>query len=75
MVLGLILGAIVIGNAAYEGGNIGGASLGLEAIFGQDYLRFYSWVVGLFAFLLLFFGNYQVLEKGFKIKKIRKNSK
>jgi len=63
MVLGLILAAIVIGNAAYEGGNIGGASLGLEAIFGQEYLIFYPWIVGIFAFLLLFFGNYQVLEK------------
>ena len=63
LVLGLILSAIVIGNAAYEGGNIGGASLGLEAIFGQEYLLLYPWVVGIFAFLLLFFGNYKVLEK------------
>ena len=63
LVLGLILSAIVIGNAAYEGGNIGGASLGLEAIFGQEYISFYPWVVGIFAFLLLFFGNYKVLEK------------
>ena len=63
LVLGLILAAIVIGNAAYEGGNIGGASLGLEAIFGQDYQSYYPWAVGIFAFLLLFFGNYQVLEK------------
>tara|TARA_R110000796_G_scaffold47977_7_gene115178 strand:- start:47200 stop:48393 length:1194 start_codon:yes stop_codon:yes gene_type:complete len=63
LVLGLILSAIVVGNAAYEGGNIGGASLGLEAIFGQEHLSFYPWVVGSFAFLLLFFGNYKVLEK------------
>ena len=63
MVLGLILSAIVVGNAAYEGGNIGGASLGLEAIFGQEYQSFYPWIVGIFAFLLLFLGNYRVLEK------------
>lgn len=63
IVLGLILAAIVIGNAAYEGGNIGGASLGLEAVFGQEYVSFYPWIVGIFAFLLLFFGNYQLLEK------------
>ncbi|MEQ8220492.1 MAG: Nramp family divalent metal transporter [Arenibacter sp.] len=63
LVLGLILSAIVIGNAAYEGGNIGGASLGLEAIFGQEHISYYPWVVGIFAFLLLFFGNYKVLEK------------
>ena len=63
LVLGLILSAIVVGNAAYEGGNIGGASLGLEAIFGQEYQSFYPWIVGIFAFLLLFLGNYRVLEK------------
>ena len=63
LVLSLILAAIVVGNAAYEGGNIGGASLGLEAMFGKAYLSFYPWIIGTFAFLLLFFGNYQVLEK------------
>lgn len=63
LVLGLILSAIVIGNAAYEGGNIGGASLGLEAIFGPEYQSFYPWIVGIFAFLLLVLGNYRVLEK------------
>lgn len=31
MVMGLILGAIVIGNGAYEAGNIGGATLGMQA--------------------------------------------
>ena len=30
VVIGLILGAIVIGNAAYEAGNISGAALGME---------------------------------------------
>ncbi|MBC8768127.1 Nramp family divalent metal transporter [Arenibacter sp. BSSL-BM3] len=65
LVLGLILSAIVIGNAAYEGGNIGGASLGLVAIFGQEYLSFYPFAIGLVAFLLLFFGNYKLLEKVF----------
>tara|TARA_R110002049_G_scaffold115795_5_gene267952 strand:- start:6751 stop:7944 length:1194 start_codon:yes stop_codon:yes gene_type:complete len=65
VVIGLILSAIVIGNAAYEGGNIGGASLGLVAIFGQEYLSFYPLATGLFAFILLFFGNYKILEKVF----------
>ncbi|MCM4168231.1 Divalent metal cation transporter MntH [Arenibacter antarcticus] len=63
MVLGLILGAIVLGNAAYEGGNIGGASLGLEAIFGDGLLAYYPYAVGAVAFLLLFFGNYKILER------------
>lgn len=63
LVIGIILGAIVIGNTAYEGGNIGGATLGLEAIFGKEYVAYYPFVVGAIAFLLLSFGNYKMLEK------------
>lgn len=62
-VITMILSAIVIGNAAYEGGNIGGATLGLEAIFGTEYTKFYSFIIGFIAFSLLYFGNYKVLEK------------
>lgn len=62
-VVGIILGAIVIGNAAYEAGNIGGATLGLEAIFGSDYLIFYPWIIGICAFVLLYIGSYKVLER------------
>ncbi len=62
LVLALILGAIVIGNAAYEAGNIGGATLGLEAIFGTEFQNFYPFIIGALAFLLLFLGNYKVLE-------------
>jgi len=66
----LILSAIVIGNAAYEAGNISGGVLGLEAIFGNPKLEvngfsidFFSILVGVIAFILLFMGNYKVLEK------------
>lgn len=62
-VITIILSAIVIGNAAYEGGNIGGATLGLEAIFGTEYTNFYPFIIGFIAFGLLYFGNYKVLEK------------
>ncbi|MDX1327636.1 MAG: Nramp family divalent metal transporter [Arenibacter sp.] len=62
-VLGLILGAIVLGNAAYEGGNIGGASLGLEAVFGSGFSTFYPLAVGIVAFVLLYLGNYKFLER------------
>ncbi len=62
-IIGIILGAIVIGNAAYEAGNIGGATLGLEAIFGTDYLKYYPLIIGVCAFTLLYIGNYKVLEK------------
>lgn len=63
LVIGIILGAIVIGNAAYEAGNIGGATLGLEAIFGTDHLTYYPVIIGLCAFMLLYIGNYKLLEK------------
>ncbi|MFS4491696.1 Nramp family divalent metal transporter [Maribacter sp. 2308TA10-17] len=62
-VVAIVLGAIVVGNAAYEAGNIGGATLGLEAIFGTTYLSFYPWIIGFCAFVLLYMGNYKLLEK------------
>ncbi len=65
MVIGIILAAIVIGNAAYEAGNIGGATLGLEAIFGNEYNKVYPFIIGVVAFILLFIGNYKTLEKIF----------
>ncbi len=63
LVIGIILAAIVIGNTAYEGGNIGGATLGLEAIFGREYVTFYPFIIGAIAFSLLYLGNYKMLEK------------
>lgn len=65
LVLGIILAAIVLGNAAYEAGNISGATLGLEAIFGSSSAVIYPWIIGIFAFVLLYIGSYKVLEKAF----------
>lgn len=66
----LILSAIVIGNAAYEAGNISGGVLGLESIFGTPELtlgsfsvNIWSLCIGLFAFVLLYIGNYKILER------------
>ena len=66
----LILSAIVIGNAAYEAGNISGCVLGLESLFGDLKLELfdtsfgvYPLIIGLIAFILLYIGNYKVLEK------------
>jgi manganese transport protein len=61
----LILSAIVIGNAAYEAGNISGGVLGLETLAGSanDYGSFWSVLIGVIAFVLLYIGNYKVLEK------------
>jgi Mn2+/Fe2+ NRAMP family transporter len=63
VVLGIIIAAIIIGNAAYEGGNIGGATLGLEAIFGSGHTKLYAIIITVIAFALLSFGNYKTLEK------------
>ena len=51
----LILSAILIGNIAYEAGNISGGVLGLEAMFGDlsfsNGFNGYSLIIGLIAFL------------------------
>lgn len=67
LVLGLILAAVVLGNAAYQAGNVAGAVLGLEALAGNSWAQLYPWVVGLLAFLLLWFGTYKVLERIFAL--------
>ena len=64
-ILGIILAAIVLGNTAYEAGNISGATLGLEAIFGSGGLSYYPWIIGLIAFVLLYLGSYKILERTF----------
>ncbi len=59
----LILSAIVIGNAAYEAGNLNGAVLGLEALFGSQQKVFYPWIIGAIAMVLLLLGSLRFLEK------------
>ncbi len=65
LLIGIVLAAIVIGNAAYEAGNIGGATLGMDALFGEEYAAFYPFVIGGLAFILLYMGSYKALEKVF----------
>ncbi len=65
LVIALILSAILIGNAAYEGGNIGGATLGMQALFGDGLSGYYPFLSGILVFILLWFGNYKLLEKIF----------
>lgn len=66
----LILMAIVVGNAAYEAGNITGGVLGLEALIenpslqlGNFTLKGFNVLIGVLAFILLYIGNYKVIEK------------
>lgn len=65
VIIGIVLLAILIGNSAYEGGNIGGALLGMEALFGDEYVAWFPWIIGAMAFGILWMGNYKSLEKVF----------
>jgi Mn2+/Fe2+ NRAMP family transporter len=63
----LVVSAIVIGNGAYQGGNILGASLGLQNIFGHinllSTINIWPFVIGFIAFAILSSGNYKIIEK------------
>ena len=64
MIVILILLAIVFGNAIYEAGNISGAVLGVRTLFDIDSsFNYLPMVVGVIAFVLLFIGNYKILER------------
>lgn len=63
MAVVLILAAIIIGNAAYEAGNISGASLGIKAVLGVGAFNFYPIAIGIIAFTVLYIGNYKILER------------
>ncbi|NNE27774.1 MAG: Nramp family divalent metal transporter [Saprospiraceae bacterium] len=57
----IVIGAILIGNAAYEAGNIAGSVLGAELIFGAS--NWHPWIIGGLAFVLLLYGKYKWVER------------
>jgi len=63
----LIISAIFIGNSAYEAGNISGAVMGFELLFGKSFqfnqINIFSILSGILALPLIIFGNNKVLEK------------
>ena len=59
----LIISSILIGNAAYEAGNITGASLGISAILNSQSINYIPVFIGLIAFIVLYQGDYKVLER------------
>ncbi len=70
LVIFLVLSAIVVGNAAYEAGNISGGVLGLSALVESSEisvlgfeLNYLVILLGLAAFLILLSGSYKVLER------------
>lgn len=65
----LVLGAIVVGNAAYEGGNISGAVLGWNEILPSIQItindvefRLVPLILGIIAFWLLYSGNFKRIQ-------------
>jgi manganese transport protein len=68
--LAIVLGAIVVGNAAYEAGNISGGALGLQALTGTGNLSLgtlelnpINLLIALVAAALLYNGSYRLLER------------
>ncbi len=66
----LVMSAILIGNAAYEAGNISGGVLGLATLLPSSKIKigiysinYLSVIIGILAFILLYIGNYKVLER------------
>ena len=66
----LVTSAIVIGNAAYQGGNISGAVLAIAPLTPwTSALPFTPWpvVIGIFAFSILWRGKYGLIETSLKV--------
>jgi manganese transport protein len=68
--IGLILMAIVLGNAAYEAGNISGGALGIATLFpmqplllGPLKIEFLNILIGLLALILLMSGSYTAITR------------
>lgn len=59
--IALVFTAIIIGNAAYEAGNISGAVLGIEGVFGETF----PWplIIGIISFAILFIGKFKHIER------------
>lgn len=57
----LMISAIFVGNAAYEAGNISGGVIGIQVLTGAAW--YHPLIIGISAFILLFIGNYKVLER------------
>ena len=69
-IITLILLSIVIGNTAYESGNISGAVLGLETLFGSfnfkiddNIFNLYPIIIGLVSGFILWSGKFKIIER------------
>ena len=57
----LVFTAIIVGNAAYEAGNISGAVLGISGVFGSQFP--WALVIGALSFVILFVGCFKLIEQ------------
>lgn len=62
LISALVIGAIGIGNAAYEGGNLTGAALGLHQLTGLS-MSVWIGILTISAGFLLWFGHYKLIER------------
>jgi len=69
-IITLIVLAVILGNTAYEAGNIAGGVLGIASVFGSLELSLggytigvWPMVIGVSAFVILYLGNYKYLER------------
>lgn len=70
LALTLIVVTILVGNTAYQAGNISGGSLGISAVFndtsiqiGNVSINYINIILGGIAFIILIIGNYKILER------------
>lgn len=66
LIAGLVLAALGLGNAAYEGGNLSGGALGAEALLGdlnEDEFKAVVLALSALAAALLMLGGYKLIEK------------
>ena len=71
LVVGLVLAAVLIGNAAYESGNLSGGVLGVESAAPNLKLGYWKHVIvqlmAAIAFGLLWTAKYQVIERSLSL--------
>ena len=61
--MALIIAALFIGNAAYEGGNLAGAVLGVQAAIPDAPRSMVAAIIAALAGAILFFGGYRIIER------------
>jgi len=61
----LVISAIALGNAAFETGNLLGASLGMQSLVPANNINIGLWaiIIGVVTFIILYLGSYKLIER------------